>query len=82
MINLRGKRALVTGGPGGPGRIERPNAILAGVVPATIDAYTVGLAKWYNRDVTAQQVRHLILANEQGLGEIDVTKIRVKRVNA
>ena len=74
-------RALVTGGPGGPGRVERPNAILAGTAQVSVDAYTVGLARWYNRDFTANQVRHLRLASEQGLGEIDVNRMEIRRVS-
>jgi len=81
LIITDAQRALVTRGPGGPGTIVRPNAILAGTNQTTVDAYTVGLAQWYNRTFTAEQVRHLQLASEQGLGEIDVAKMNVRRVN-
>lgn len=80
LIVTDAQRALVTRGPGGPGRIETPGAIIAGVTPATVDAYTVGLANWYNRTFTPDQVQHIKLANEQGLGEIDVSRMNVQRI--
>ena len=74
-------RALVTRGPGGPGHVETPGAIIAGTDQVATDAYTVGIAEWYNRRFTADQVAHLRLAHEQGLGEIDVSKMDIRRVS-
>lgn len=81
LIVTDARRALVTRGPGGPGRIEQPRALLAGTNQTTVDAYTVGMARWYGRGFAAADVKHLRLANEQGLGEIDVAKMRVARVS-
>ncbi len=80
LVVTDARRALVTGGPGGPGRVETPGAILAGANATTVDAYTVGMAEWYNRAVTADKVRHLVLANQQGLGEIDVALMNVANI--
>lgn len=80
LVIVDGRRALVTRGPGGPGRVETPNAIIAGQNQTTVDAYAVGLARWYNRSFTADQVRHLRLAGEQRLGVIDVSAMNVARV--
>ena len=80
LVVTDAQRALVTRGPGGPGRIETPGAILAGTNQTTVDAYTVGLAHWYNRSITADQVQHLKLAHEQGLGVIDVRAMNVRRI--
>jgi len=80
LIVTDAQRALVTRGPGGPGRIETPRAILAGTNQATVDAYTVGLANWYDRAFTADQVQHIKLAHEQGLGVIDLRRMNLSRV--
>jgi len=40
----------------------------------------VSLARWYNRAFTADQVRHLRLAGEQGLGLTDLSAMNVVRV--
>jgi uncharacterized protein (DUF362 family) len=73
-------RALVTRGPGGPGRVETPDAIVAGTKMTTVDAYTLTLAKWYNKGFTWNEVPHLKLAHEQGFGEVDPSKMNVKRI--
>jgi len=80
LVITDAQRALVTRGPGGPGRVEMPGAILAGTNQTMVDAYTVGLAHWYNRSSTADQIQHLKLAHEQGLGVIDVSAMKVARV--
>jgi uncharacterized protein (DUF362 family) len=80
LVIVDARRALVTRGPGGPGRVELPNAIVAGRSQISVDAYSVGLAQWYNRSVTASQVRHIRLAGEQGLGVIDVSAMKVAKV--
>jgi len=80
LVVVDARRALVTRGPGGPGRVETPNAIVAGRNQTTVDAYTVSLARWYNRAFTADQVRHLRLAGEQGLGLTDLSAMNVVRV--
>lgn len=70
-------RALVQGGPSGPGRTERLDRIVAGVDPVAVDSYTLSLTKWYNRKWTGWQVKHILNASEMGLGQIDLDKVRV-----
>ncbi|MCK4545800.1 MAG: DUF362 domain-containing protein [Candidatus Eisenbacteria sp.] len=70
-------RALVQGGPSGPGRTEVLDRIVAGTDPLAVDSYTLSLTKWYNRRFTARQVRHFVAASEMGLGEIDTGKLRI-----
>jgi uncharacterized protein (DUF362 family) len=70
-------RALVQGGPSGPGRTEQLDRVVAGTDPLAVDSYTLSLAKWYNRSFKARQVRHLVAASDLGLGEIDVDGLNI-----
>lgn len=72
--------ALVTNGPGGPGKTVELNTIVAGTDPVAADSYTVGLARWYNREFKGSQVKHIKIAHELGLGEIDVGKMDIRQV--
>jgi len=70
-------RVLTDGGPGGPGTVEGLQTIVAGVDPVAVDAYTVGLSKWYGKHFTADQVKHILYANKLGVGEIDMGKLLI-----
>lgn len=72
--------ALLTRGPGGPGQVEKLDTVVGSVDPVAADAYSVGLAKWYNREFKGGDVKHLQIANELGFGECDVAKMDVKQV--
>ncbi|OGJ92191.1 MAG: hypothetical protein A2268_06500 [Candidatus Raymondbacteria bacterium RifOxyA12_full_50_37] len=70
--------ALITNGPSGPGKVEKLGTIVASADPVAADSYTVGLARWYNREFKGSQVKHLKIANELGFGEIDIEKMDVR----
>ena len=72
--------ALLTNGPAGPGKTEELNTVVASTDPVAADSYTVGLARWYNRDWKGTQVKYIKNAYELGFGEIDVEKMDVKEV--
>jgi uncharacterized protein (DUF362 family) len=74
---LDATRALVTGGPTGPGRVVSLNTLVAGVDPLAVDATAVGLATWNNRTLGPDSVLHLAAAGRLGLGEIDPARIRL-----
>ena len=76
---LDASRALVDGGPGGPGKVETPRKIVIGADPVAVDAYGVGLAEWYGRKSSAPQVKHILSAHKLGLGEIDINKLKIKQ---
>jgi len=76
---LDASRALITGGPGGPGKIEKLNTIIAGVDPVAVDTYGVNLARWYNRKFEASQVKHIMAAHRMGLGNINLSDLRIKK---
>jgi uncharacterized protein (DUF362 family) len=72
--------ALVTRGPGGPGDVVKLDTVVASTDPVAVDSYTVGLARWYNREFRGDQVKYIKIAADMGLGEIDVAKMDVKTV--
>lgn len=74
---LDATRALVTGGPGGPGEVQKPNLIIAGVDPVAVDAYGVTVAPWYGKNFKGRQVEHLMVAHQRGLGKIDMDRIQI-----
>ena len=59
-------RALMTNGPGGPGRVEQPHAVVVSADPVAADAYACRFLK-----VDPASVPHIRLAAERGLGKMD-----------
>lgn len=76
---LDATRALVTGGPTGPGKIHELNTIIASTDPLAVDAYTASLTNWNNRSTSAQSIKHLSHAAKIGVGEIDLDNVTVKK---
>ena len=72
--------ALVTNGPSGPGKTEQLNTVVASADPVAADSYTVGIARWYNKEFKGSQVKHIKNAFDMGLGEIDIDKMDIKIV--
>jgi uncharacterized protein (DUF362 family) len=79
---LDATRALLTGGPGGPGEVAKPNLIVAGTDPVAVDAYGVSVAPWYGQQFKGRQVEHLLAAHQRGLGKIDVEQLRILKASA
>ncbi len=73
-------RVMTAGGPTGPGPVEKLNTIVAGADPVAVDSSVVPLAKWYGHDFKAKNVKHIKQAHELGLGEMDLDKLKTKRV--
>ena len=74
---LDATRAMVAGGPGGPGDVKKPNLIIAGMDPVAVDSYGVGIVPWYGRSFKGRQVEHLLASHQRGLGKIDVEKLGI-----
>jgi uncharacterized protein (DUF362 family) len=72
-----GTRALVTGGPAGPGTVEQVGAIVAGTNIVAVDSVAVTLAKWYGRTLAPRDIRHILLAEKAGLGPADLSRINI-----
>jgi len=71
--------ALLTNGPGGPGRMEKLDTIIAGTDPLAVDAAGIGLAEWNDRSMKPADVRHLALAAERGVGNMTVPEEQIIR---
>ena len=74
-------RALITGGPSGPGKVEQLNTVIAGVDPVAVDAYGVSVARWYNKQFDAANIKHIVAAHRMGLGNINLDKLHIKKEN-
>lgn len=79
---LDATRALVSGGPAGPGEVLKPNLVVAGTDPVAVDSFGVTIAPWYGQKFKGRQVQHLLAAHERGLGEIDPDKLKISRASA
>ncbi len=74
---LDATRALVSGGPGGPGEVKKPNLIIAGTDPVAVDSYGVSIVPWYGQNFKGRQVEHLLASYQKGLGRIDIGQLKV-----
>jgi uncharacterized protein (DUF362 family) len=74
-------RVLTSGGPTGPGTVEELNTIVAGTDPVAVDSAVVPLTKWYGKSFKAEDVKHIKLAYEMGLGEIKPDKLKIARMS-
>jgi len=79
---LDATRALVSGGPGGPGEVVKPNLIIAGTDPVAVDSYGVSVAPWYGQNFKGRQVKHILAAHQRGLGKIDIENLRILKEKA
>lgn len=77
---IDGTRVLTTNGPYGPGKVVRKNTVIASADPVAADAYAVAAFEWWGRKMRPNQVKHLRLAHEQGLGTIDINSLKVSEV--
>lgn len=73
-------RVLTSGGPGGPGKTVILNTIIAGTDIVAVDSYTTGITQWYNKSFTGMNVKHIVAAYKLGLGEIDIEKMQIRKV--
>jgi len=81
LIIVDATRALVTGGPGGPGKVLELGTIVAGTDPVAVDAHLVGMAPWMNRSMTPDQVAYIIEASSLGLGQMDQERIQIQEID-
>ncbi|NLN75705.1 MAG: DUF362 domain-containing protein [Armatimonadetes bacterium] len=72
---LDANRILLTGGPKGPGKTKAVGKVIAGVDPVAVDSYGAGLF-----EMSADDISHIRLAHEMGVGEMDLAKVTIKNV--
>lgn len=74
-------RVLTTNGPGGPGKVDKLDTVIASRDMVAADACAVQLSEWYGKRFAPRQVKHIALAHERGLGRMDVENLNVARIN-
>jgi uncharacterized protein (DUF362 family) len=77
-------RILTTNGPKGPGKIEEPGEVITSPDIVAADAYSATLFKPPKSDKPFKpgEIKFVKNAYDLRLGEIDLSKVRVKRVSA
>jgi uncharacterized protein (DUF362 family) len=66
---------LATGGPVGPGLVKRPHKVFAGRDPVAVDTYATHLL-----GIDPKKILMLDYAYRHGLGQKDLSKVRVKEI--
>ncbi len=77
LIICDATRALLTGGPGGPGKVSYPGWVAAATDIVAVDSYVVGQVPFYNRQSTGPQIRHIAAAYDLNVGQMHPDKISV-----
>ena len=75
LVIVDATRIMLDHGPQGPGKLAHPHEIIFSTDPAAADAYAASL---FNK--TPEDVSHIKLAGELGVGCIDLAKIKIERV--
>ncbi len=77
-------RILTTNGPKGPGKTEDIGEVIASTDIVAVDAYSATLFKHpkTGKPFKPEEIKFVKNAYELGLGEIDLSKVRVKKVSA
>ncbi len=68
-------RVLTTNGPSGPGKVIKPNEVIASADPVAADATAIARYTWYGKKIKPRQVRHVRQAHERGLGRMDIENL-------
>jgi uncharacterized protein (DUF362 family) len=79
LVVVDASRVLSTGGPGGPGDVLTPKTIIASADMVAADAYTVSTFEWYGSRYSADQIKHIRLAHQRGLGRMDIDQLKIGR---
>jgi len=71
-------RALLTKGPGGPGKVAHLRTVVASRDVLAADAVAVGLAPWWGKVSKPQDIEHLVAAHRMGVGNLfpEVREVR------
>lgn len=75
-------RVLTNNGPQGPGKVAKLNTLVVSTDPVAADAVALGLTRWNNQKLQVRQIAHIKAAGLLGLGQHDLSKIKIvkKRV--
>jgi uncharacterized protein (DUF362 family) len=84
LVVVDAVRILTTNGPKGPGKTEDPGEVIASTDLVAVDAYAASFFKHpkLGRPFRPEEIRFVKNAYDLGLGQIDLAKVKVKRVSA
>jgi uncharacterized protein (DUF362 family) len=80
LVLIDGTRVLSTNGPGGPGVVLRPKTVIVSRDMVAADALAVQMFEWYGKKMEPHQVRHIKIAQERGLGRMDIGNLVTRKV--
>jgi uncharacterized protein (DUF362 family) len=75
LVIMDANHVLLTNGPAGPGEVLRAKQVVASTDPVAVDAYAT---RFFGID--PGDVGHIRTAYDLGVGEIDLSKLRVREV--
>lgn len=84
LVVMDAIRILTTNGPKGPGKTEDPVEVIASTDIVALDAYAAAFFKnpKTGKPFRPEEIRFVKYAFDHGLGEIDLSKVRIKKVSA
>ena len=82
LVVIDGTRVLSTNGPAGPGKVIHAQTVIAARDMVAADALAVQSFEWYGQKMKPSQVEHIRMAHERGLGSMDLSKQRIKHIQA
>jgi uncharacterized protein (DUF362 family) len=75
-------RVLLNRGPVGPGPIENANKIYASTDMVALDSIVVSKYNFGGKSISAKEIQHIWASYKNGVGEIDIEKIKVEELKA
>jgi uncharacterized protein (DUF362 family) len=75
-------RVLLSNGPAGPGKTQALGRIVAGRNVISTDVYGLRLAQFGGRKMSPADAPHLAKAGKAGLGELNLSKLSLKKLSA
>ena len=84
LVVMDAVRILTTNGPKGPGKTVDPGEVIVSTDIVAVDAYGAGFFKnpKTGKPFMPEEIRFVKYAYDHGLGEIDLSKVQVKKVSA
>lgn len=81
QLNIIGaSRALLNGGPTGPGPIVKDNKLFASRDILAVDSVVASRYSFGGKNLSPKEIPHLWAAYQNGVGEIDLNKIQVQKI--
>ena len=67
---------VITNGPHGPGELRKPSKVIAGIDRVAVDTYCARLFDYNPKDISV-----LRKAYEHGIGEMDLTRVKIEEIS-